>query len=421
MKDTEKEYFKSIGQLSDFNTRTGIFAVQASALNGTVYSSMLNGAATVLIDQFKSVSPVASMFPSLDSSIHSQATVFARDANMAICSLTTSACVDNLASVIVSRPTAWMNGISPSASVIHTEGFGHLVGESAHSFVSGIAIPSPNEIRISTPYIDPFKASVLGIESNMARISATSMLAEGALSSFKWNDLGSQIGIHDSAKMVVGNSFVAVSKSYSDIFTAIQAAPQSILENTAFVVRQTPIEYYTGAEFCRAISVLDAPIIEKDLIANDILIDNRFGLESKLPRIDSGLVDMWHGASKALASDNPDRIRHFSTSARELLTHVIHHLSPDKEVKKWSSDPAHYHNGRPTREARLLFISRKINLGGFQGFVQKDVAATVEFINLFHEGTHSVKSSLTENQLLALKSRAESTLNFLIDIAFQES
>lgn len=421
MSEIEKEYFKTVGPLTAFNVRAGAFAVQASALHGVVHSSILDGTATALIDQFRTVSPVASLLPTIDTAFHSQATFHAREANLAISNLTSSVCVDNLASIIVEKPSSWINSISPSASFIHAEDIVRIAGESTESFISGITIPSPNEIHISTPFINPFNASVLSIETNFAKLSATSILAEGALASFRWPDLGSQIGILESTKTMIGDSFLELSESYSDFFTSIKVAPESILQDSAFVVRQTPIEYYTGAEFCRAISAPELPTAEKEIFNNEILIENKFGLESKLPRIKPGLVDMWYGASLALGSDNPDRVRHFSTSVRELLTHVIHELSPDNAVKGWTSEPSHFHEGRPTRAARLLYICRNINLGGFEKFVQKDVAATVEFLNLFQEGTHSIKSSLTEKQLLALKTRTESTLNFIIDIGSQKS
>jgi hypothetical protein len=246
-------------------------------------------------------------------------------------------------------------------------------------------------------------------------------MAESALSSFKWNDLGSQISINDSARVSIGNSFLAVSESYSEVFKAIEHVPQNIIDFNPSIIRRTPIEYYTAAELCRVISTPGAISVENDLITNKILIDNKFGIESKLPRINSDLVNLWDGANQSLASNNPDKVRHFSTSVRELMTQVIHHLSPDNEVKKWTSNKEHYKDGRPTREARLLYISRDINVDGFQKFVQKDISATIEFLNLFQEGTHKLKSSFTEKQLLALKAKAESTLNFLIEIGLENS
>ena len=68
-----------------------------------------------------------------------------------------------------------------------------------------------------------------------------------------------------------------------------------------------------------------------------------------------------------------------------------------------------------------MYICRDINIGPFQKFVQKDVAATIEFINLFQEGTHKVTSSFTEQQLLALKAKTESTLTFLMEIGLTDA
>ena len=49
------------------------------------------------------------------------------------------------------------------------------------------------------------------------------------------------------------------------------------------------------------------------------------------------------------------------------------------------------------------------------------MSATVEFIDMLHSGTHNVKPSFTEKQLMALKAKTESTLNFLIDIGLPDA
>jgi len=326
-----------------------------------------------------------------------------------------------LAPAVVTRPSSWLNTIDSFHSLVHAEGAAQVINQSLYAAPPSMVVHLGNELRISSPHIDSFKASVLGIESNFAKISATSIMAESALSSFRWHDLGNQIDIRQPARAILSDSFLAVSESYRDVFQSIQATPQSIIDLDPFIVKRTPVEYYTGAEFCRAISARDAAVVEKEFITNEILIENKFGLENRLPKIDPALVDLWRGANQALISANPDKVRHFSTSIRELITHVVHRLSPDKKLREWTSDPDHFQKGRPTREARLLYISRKINIGGFQKFVEKDVSATIEFLNLFHEGTHAVKLSLTEKQLLALKARTESTLNFLIDIGLEDA
>ena len=52
-----------------------------------------------------------------------------------------------------------------------------------------------------------------------------------------------------------------------------------------------------------------------------------------------------------------DRPRHVMTSLRELLTHTLHRLAPDREVQGWSSDSEYYNDGRPTRHALSIHLS----------------------------------------------------------------
>lgn len=410
MKEKEAEYLKPINILSDFNSRAGILATQISALNDAFYSPVLGSIANGLLKEYKSFSPVADLLPKLDISIRSSLTAIAREANLAISSLIKKDNVISLASMVSERPQSWLNKIDLIHSLSPISGISQTIAQSTGAVASGFR-----------PVIDQFKVSTLGIESTFSKLSATSILAESSLSAFKWNDLGTQIGIDESVKTRLSNSFTALSQSYLELFKTAQAVPQSIIDYDPSIIRRTPIEYYTGAELCRLISVPDQPIVEKELFGNKILIDNKIALERNLPRIDSALFRLWAGANQALTSDNPDRVRHFSTSVRELMTNVLHHLSPDDKVKQWSSNPNFYKDGRPIREARLMYICRDINVGPFQKFVQMDVAATIEFINLFHEGTHKIKSSFTEKQLLALKAKAESTLTFLMEIGLSDA
>ena len=130
--------------------------------------------------------------------------------------------------------------------------------------------------------------------------------------------------------------------------------------------------------------------------------------------LDPSLIKLWRGANQALNLKNPDAVRHFATSLRELLTHVIHKLSPDDEVKNWSTSPKHFHNGKPTRRARLLFICKGINHGPFSTFLEKDIDALLACIDIFQEGTHAINVPLKISQLEALKNRAGSSLRLLI-------
>lgn len=92
----------------------------------------------------------------------------------------------------------------------------------------------------------------------------------------------------------------------------------------------------------------------------------------------------------------------------------MHQLSPDDELRGWSTSTTDFANKRPTRKARLRFIARDINHGPFTDFIEKDIQATLAAFDLFHAGTHGIDSSLTEVQLAALQAKVESALYFMI-------
>ena len=139
-----------------------------------------------------------------------------------------------------------------------------------------------------------------------------------------------------------------------------------------------------------------------------------------LLRINPALPNMWRGALQALDSDNSDRERHAIVSLRELVTHVLHALAPDEDLRTWSSDEDHFRDGRPTREARLLYICAPINVGEFADFVKSDVRSHGQFIRILNAATHRIPAVLSDAQLGALLHRTKSLIEFLIKIRTQQ-
>jgi hypothetical protein len=108
--------------------------------------------------------------------------------------------------------------------------------------------------------------------------------------------------------------------------------------------------------------------------------------------------------------------RHVTTSVRELFTRVLHGLAPDDDVRQWTSSPELFHDNRPTRRARLLFICREINCDPLTHFVEDDVRAAISLVDSLNAGTHVVESKLTNLQLSSIVSRMESLLVFLLQL-----
>ncbi|HEV8239175.1 MAG TPA: hypothetical protein VGS57_07405 [Thermoanaerobaculia bacterium] len=142
-------------------------------------------------------------------------------------------------------------------------------------------------------------------------------------------------------------------------------------------------------------------------------------LEPAARRRGPQLVTVLYAARETLVSNNPDRVRHFVSSQRAVLTHVLHDLAPDREVMAWLGSPpppGMVHNGRPTRRARLLFIVRHINHEPFTQFVQADVASALELFELLNRGDHEIECSFTDAQATALLQRVELLILFLLRI-----
>ena len=231
-------------------------------------------------------------------------------------------------------------------------------------------------------------------------------------------NIGVRIKLAPEPKKYLTTSFVELSNSYSTLLKSFESNPLSYTQISPTISRIAPLEYFSTANLIEAISVEEDITPEEELLKNEIQYENEILLSSHLPRIDSGLYKMWKGAIEAYNSNNSDKIRHFSTSIRELFTHLLHILAPDDDVRKWSSDTTHYFERRPTRKARLLFICRNINNDSFNTFVKKDVDATMAFFEIFQKGTHAIDPVFSPNHLVTIKSKAENTLKFLLEIHF---
>lgn len=137
-------------------------------------------------------------------------------------------------------------------------------------------------------------------------------------------------------------------------------------------------------------------------------------LEYRLANIDPDLPNMLLGARAALKTPNPDRARHVIVSLRELVTHVLHRLAPDESLRTWTNDASLFENGRPTREARLLYIHREIRSGILSKPIDFHVKGGIALIRILNRETHVASSRLTDKELLVLFSATESLLHFIL-------
>lgn len=242
-----------------------------------------------------------------------------------------------------------------------------------------------------------------------------------------WNQLPG--GLHELNALK--DSYIELTSAYRS-FYSLQGA-NSEMARLPFVAGTLPAnEYRSAAVALRTVAprrmeqrkavVAVAPgegTVQEERDENDTAA-REGAAEIRLRELDPKLLGLLIGARAAAKANNPDRTRHVTVSLRELFTHVLHRLAPDEHVSAWTRDPKHFHNGRPTRRTRLLFICRDLDSDPFATFVEKDVDAALKFLTVFQVGTHGVGVEYSAIQLAALIARMEGLLHFLVSVALEE-
>ncbi len=260
-------------------------------------------------------------------------------------------------------------------------------------------------------------AAELALMSHYTLVAESAFLAQERLLRVPWESIG-------GATQLNPIEFSGIIKGFTTLMEAYRPLMQSFEERGHFIASLPPItsggpplEILTSS---RVLGVLSISPQEEDYpeVYHQAEVDFENEIEAStdelLTLLNPGLRLVWIGAREALRSGNPDRARHVSISLRELITQVLHALAPDDQVQAWTSNSSHFHEGRPTREARVLFICRGVDHGTFSEFVRADVRASIEFIKLFNRGSHELSISFSETQIHALVSRTDSLLRFLL-------
>lgn len=137
--------------------------------------------------------------------------------------------------------------------------------------------------------------------------------------------------------------------------------------------------------------------------------------EELLHRLHPDLVIPYRGARDALTSNSVDHVRHVLTSLRELWTHVLHHVAPDASIREWRNDSKYYHEGRPTRSARVLYVCRGLCTDTFSTFLDNDTKGLIDLIRFLNR-VHEINPNVTRAQLKALFLKTETWLLYLLQI-----
>lgn len=253
----------------------------------------------------------------------------------------------------------------------------------------------------------------LTLRRHTSAMLSASLAAQSKLMDLQPYRLGAAIHAAESLQESLRLGLDKFATSYNKLFDFIGHRPSIIAELVPIVTQRPPLEVFREAELLEEITVPEDEQ-EAPYEYEVAVVPEERSLEDWLQEIDTGLRTLLRGAREALNSSNPDRARHVATSVRELFTHVLQRLAPDGGIRVWTTDTHYYHNGRPTRRARLLYINREINVDVLSDFVDADVNSALTLIDALHAGTHGITSRLTDRQLRALVDRMESLLLFLL-------
>lgn len=259
-------------------------------------------------------------------------------------------------------------------------------------------------------------SAVFPLQAHLARLSEWSAMAESSLARVPRELLGMRLGLEAADLAVLGVRHDEFGQAYRGLFRAVEESDLGVLEVPSSLTELPAGEFVNHSAL--VVSTSEAEVDEDAAeaqreVTSELAIETSDYLTILVAEINPELTHLLSGAREAYDSQHTDYVRHFVTSYRELFTHLLHALAPDAAVEKWTTDPGHFHNNRPTRRARLLYLTR--DLGPmFGGFMCANVEAALAFIDVFQKGTHGIKPSFTSEQLADMKNRTEGLLRFML-------
>lgn len=289
------------------------------------------------------------------------------------------------------------------------------VSEAAN--LSSIRFDSASTLAFNNPLINLETQNLLNVESNLCKNLELNWNSQDIIGKYNFDQLQGSLALVPDLIDPVKNTLENFSASYNAAIEPITVDINSYLNVPPHLTSGSVVEYFNNSSLYETVieETIEIPL-NRRVLENEIEVQNQEEVPALLEKINPDLRAMWKGAVSTIDSNNPDKVRHFSISMRELITHVIHTLAPDKEIKEWTSEPDYFHNNRPTRKARLSYICREAATGSFSGFMENDIDSIIKMMDIFHAGTHKVNSDLSSRQLIVLKRRVESSIKYLIEI-----
>lgn len=290
---------------------------------------------------------------------------------------------------------------------------------SANNVISKITIPANIGLFGVQNTSKIINNMITSLEKSIIRVSDINAITQNSISTFLKTSIPNIIGASQISPNKLLSTYLNMTKSYSSLINSIVEKTPTYI--TLSLIEKPAEEVFIATRLIETISSdekneeLDD---NKKLFSNELITTTEERLELLLEKLNKKFIPLLRGARSVLYSDNPDKIRHYMISARELLTHVLHNLAPDEEVNKWCTNPEFIVEGRPTRKARLYYICKDLN--ELEDFLGKDIKAMIGVFDFLNRGTHKLEMALTPNMLKIINLRFESALQFLLEIKFMQ-
>lgn len=281
--------------------------------------------------------------------------------------------------------------------------------------ISAKLTPDWSEVMRAT---DALRMPLLPAESHLAKLFDFSAIAEASLRLVPPEGFALKLKLPELARVEVLARHEAFGGQYRAFFEDLAAGEAGVMELPKQLTELPVVEYLNQSVLVASTSEVERREVaveteDDEELREELAREVSDELTELVAVANPTLIGILAGARAAFDSRHPDFIRHFTTSYRELFGHLLRQLAPDESVKSWSQDPAHFDKGKPTRRARLLYITRNLR-STFGGFLNADVSAALSFFDSFNAGTHAIVPTFTPEEVVELRVRMEGLLRLML-------
>jgi hypothetical protein len=247
---------------------------------------------------------------------------------------------------------------------------------------------------------------VYGLEASFSALTAYGSGALHPALGSAFTDIAGLDAVRESISSLASSAF--------NSWERISANPSAFSATSLRVAKTPAVELYTATQAAAAVTLPVSQLPSVDSEIEEILSDADNSFEQRLSALDQNLVEAYRGGITAVERGGPDWRRQAMVSFRELSTHVLHKLAPDRSVLKLAPEETD-DRGRPTRDARLRYVFAQVAGGELTAFFECDLKAGVALFELLNAGTHRLTSKATPEQFRYIKARTVGLLAAMLE------